>query len=71
MIWAQFYKLIDGKYHEGVGDRQLVILDGRWSKDNRREVAVREGKKRGYDGYAIYRGESFTRGFCLELPKAL
>jgi len=71
MIWAQFYHLRNNSYVEGVGDRQLIFLDGRQKLHTWKAIAEKEGKKRGYDGYAIYRGNRLCSGFCLSLPKAL
>lgn len=62
MIYAQFYhRGDDGTFYEGVGDRQVVILDGRPSPTTHGEIAEKEARKRGYDAWRIFKGESFTR----------
>jgi len=69
-IFAEFYHLYhrdDGRtsyYAEGVGDRSVIILDGRMSTYNQHFIALQECRKRGYDGYRIARG-TFSRPFYL------
>lgn len=46
---------------EATGDRGVIIVDGRMSPDNIRAIAEREGAKRGYCAWALFKGESFTR----------
>lgn len=58
--WAQFYHLRqdpDGHFRfvEGVGDRQMVILDGRWSRSHMCAVAAEECRKRKFGGWALMR----------------
>lgn len=65
-IYAQFYHLkhrADGSpfYEEGIGDRQIIRIDGRLSFSNVRFVAADNCAKRGYDGYRIGRGDAPSR----------
>lgn len=64
MVFAEFYHLRNGQYVEGVGDRSVIILDGRWSLYNQKFNALLECRKRGYDGFRIARGK-FTNPFYL------
>jgi len=62
MIYAQFYdKKLDGKIDHALGDRAVVVLDGRCSVASNRWVAYTECRKRGYLGYSLHAGDSFTR----------
>ena len=70
MVYIQFYQLSTGypsfkdedKYPiEVCGDRGVIILDGRNSPSAWHEIAKQEGNKRGFVGYTIHKGESFTR----------
>lgn len=62
MIYAQFYhRDSDGTFYEGVGDRQVIILDGRHSSATNGRIAEEEARKRGYDAWRIFKGESFSR----------
>jgi hypothetical protein len=61
MMFAEFYHLRareDGTtyYVGGVGDRSVIILDGRMSMYNMHFISLQECRKRGYDGYRIARG---------------
>lgn len=62
--FAEFYHLRDGRYVEGVGDRSVIILDGRMSLYNQKFIALQECRKRGYDGFRIARG-TFTNPFHI------
>lgn len=67
--FAEFYRLDkhpDGspRYVETVGDRSVVILDGRESLYNQKFAALQTARQRGYDGYRIARG-TFTNPFYL------
>ena len=67
--FAEFYRLAtrdDGSKHyvEGVGDRSVIILDGRMSLYNQKFLALQEARRRGYDGYRVARG-TFTQPFYL------
>lgn len=61
MIYAQFYHYgLDGNLVEACGDRAVVILDARFKPVANGDIATNECKKRGYDAWAIFKGESFT-----------
>ena len=61
MIYAQFYHYgTTGNLVEACGDRAVVVLDARFKPVANGEIAEEECKKRGYDAWAIFRGESFT-----------
>jgi hypothetical protein len=68
MIYAQFYHkgMITGKLIEAVGDRGVIILDGRNSRSTHRVIAAEECIKRKYAGYSLHHGESFTRSHLIE-----
>lgn len=76
MLFAQFYHLstgyvpgsipprFDDAYKrpiEACGDRAVIVLDERHSNTTNDIIARKECEKRGYIGYQIFRGESFTR----------
>jgi len=64
MLYAQFYNkcaVTKGQLIEACGDRAVVIYDGRVSRDTTLADAAVECKKRGYSGYALFHGPSFTR----------
>jgi hypothetical protein len=71
MIYAQFYHDSTGwngidfsgpvKLIPACGDRSVVILDGRQNMATHRDIALAECRKRGYKGFTLCRGESFTR----------
>lgn len=60
MIYAQFYHYgLYGNLVEACGDRAVVILDARFKPAANGDIAAHECKKRGYDAWAIFKGESF------------
>jgi hypothetical protein len=69
MIYAQFWQMsVAHQWNnftsapiEACGDRAVIILDGRNSMATHREIAKVECTKRGYIGYTLHKGESFTR----------
>lgn len=63
MIYAQFYQrsAASSEVIEACGDRSVVILDGRCSKQWMGETAAAECQRRGYVAWRIFKGESFTR----------
>lgn len=67
MYYAQFYQkaLITGKVIEACGDRSVVILDGRCTRQWMAETAAAECKKRGYVAWRLYKGDSFTRSMPI------
>ncbi len=46
---------------EACGDRSVITLDGRYSAQTNNDIAFDECPKRGYVGWQIMQGESFTR----------
>ena len=77
MIYAQFYSMstgyVDGtippqfddahkKPIEACGDRSIVIIDARLSKENIGAIAAKTCKERGYCGYRIFKGDSILNG---------
>jgi hypothetical protein len=75
MLFAQFYQLstgyvpgsvpprFDDAYKmpiEACGDRAVIVLDARHSNATNDNIARNECEKRGYIGYQIFRGETFT-----------
>lgn len=67
MIFAQFYQTcwFTGLPIEACGDRSVIILDGRHTLADNISMAKEECKKRGYIGYIICRGETFTRSNAI------
>lgn len=73
MIYAQFWMMSAPGYWnnhkstpvEACGDRGVVILDGRNSRVTHHEIAKAECAKRGYVGYSLHAGESFTRSAVI------
>jgi len=51
--FAEFYR---APGQPGVGDRSVIILDGRMSRHNMVTIARVECKKRGYNGFRIRYG---------------
>lgn len=45
---------------EACGSNAVLIIDGRLSLHNARQIAAKAAKERGYVGYAIHQGESFN-----------
>ena len=69
MIYVQFYQhgVIGAETIEASGDRSVVILDGRCTRQWMRETAVAECKNRGYTAWRIFKGETFTRATPISL----
>jgi hypothetical protein len=63
--WAEFYHMRNGSYIPAVGDRSVVILDGRMSDENKKSIAADECRKRGYDGWRLARGRRLSEPFYL------
>jgi hypothetical protein len=62
MIYVQFYKPnLIGEMDWVLGDRGVVVLDGRESRATHRRIAQRECTARGYKAWRLFRGPSFTR----------
>lgn len=56
--YAQFfqYGVLSGKLIEACGDRSVIILDGRISKQTMGEISAKECEKRGYVAWQIHKG---------------
>lgn len=68
MYYAQFYQRSatnPEEIIEACGDRSVVILDGRCSKQWMGETAAQECKRRGYVAWRVFKGESFTRSAAV------
>jgi hypothetical protein len=57
VAFAEFYNLINGSYQEACGDRSVLILDGRVSRDHHHEICAAWAKKHSFAGYRLCRGE--------------
>ena len=63
MIFAQFYHWSAGvprRLIPAVGDRAVLKLDGRRSMEWLHLKAATVGNQRGYTGYSLFRGHSFS-----------
>lgn len=50
---------------EATGDRSVIQLDGRTSKEDQYTIARTVGKQRGYIGYRLMKGQSLLRAnYC-------
>lgn len=75
MVFAQFYQLSTGYVADSVpprfdgprtpieatGDRSVIVLDGRERFASQIKLARTECAKRGYVGFALWQGPTFTR----------
>lgn len=66
MIFAQFYQkavwpIGTNKVIEACGDRSVIILDGRNTTETHHVLSRSECSKRGYIGYRLFKGDTFTR----------
>lgn len=74
MRFAQFFTMSTGyipgttpplfgtpKPIEACGSNAVLIIDGRLSLHNAATIAAKVAKERGYIGYSICQGESFSR----------
>jgi hypothetical protein len=64
MYYVQYYQRnSSGELQEAIGDRGVVILDGRNSLETMKADAIaNNGIRRPiFDGYRIFKGDSFTR----------
>ena len=74
MLFAQFFQLpVSGPWNnhsdtpiEACGDRAVVILDGRHSLRDNAQIAATVAGDRGYVGYSIHKGETFTRSAVVK-----
>jgi len=60
-VWPEGTK----KIIEASGDRSVIILDGRESKNTMHGFAESECNKRGFIGWQLFKGESFTRSIPI------
>ena len=66
--FAEFYrKGSDGSFVPGVGDRSVILLDGRESLYNQKFMAILECRKRGFDAYRIAHGTFTTPTYLTPL----
>jgi hypothetical protein len=68
MIYGQFYQKSASdptKLVEACGDRAVIILDGRGSLELNIAFIRQECEARGYAGFSLYRGDTFTRSFPI------
>lgn len=76
MIYAQFYQLSTGyvvgslpprfdesakRPIEAVGSDSVYLMDGRFGRPRMHQTAMDVCKARGFIGYRLFAGESFTR----------
>jgi hypothetical protein len=63
MIYVQFYQkgVMTGDTIEACGDRSVVVLDGRCTRDWLMDIATDECEKRGFIAWRLFKGDSFTR----------
>ena len=79
MVFAQFYQLSTGyipgtippKFGtpapiEALGDRAVIIIDGRLLESFQNHIARQECIKRGYIGYSMHKGDSFSKSRCTK-----
>lgn len=61
MYYARFFTLgvLTGEPIKAIGDRAIIILDGRESESDRHAIAKREAIERRYIGYQLRKGERF------------
>ena len=68
MHYIQFYRrsAVDPlKLVEAVGDRSVIIVDGREREAAHHATAMHEQEKRGYHAYRLMKGETFTSATAL------
>lgn len=63
MLYVQFYQksAISDDIIQGVGDRSVIILDGRNTPFTHHSISEAECKRRGYVAWQVFHGESFSR----------
>ena len=74
MLYAQFYQPpVSGPWNdystdpiEACGDRAVVILGGRHNLPDNAQIAERTAIERGYVGYSISKGQTFTRSAVVK-----
>lgn len=67
MYFAEFYTkgVRSGKLIPACGDRAVLILDGRESRDKQIQAAMQWGKQHHFDAFQICRGPSFASGSAI------
>jgi len=70
MIFVQFYQLAvwpigTDKIIEAVGDRSVIVVDGRWSDGDIYSLATDQCKKRKFIGWRVFKGETFTKSHAI------
>lgn len=78
MLYAQFYQMSTGyipstippqfgepRLIEASGDRSVIVLDGRILESFNLNIARQECKRRGYVGFSLHKGETFTRSSVI------
>jgi hypothetical protein len=63
MRYVQYYIKNDKEFFQGLGDRSVVILDGRNTIKNSIKDAIKFNSycRPTYDGFKLYQGESIMR----------
>lgn len=62
MYFAEFYKRnLDGSIGEALGDRSVLILDGRESETEHHSHAKEWAQKHKYCAYTLAKGANFSR----------
>lgn len=62
MVYVQYYERMGV---DAIGDRSVIILDGRWRQSILEKIANEHCAKRGYMGWRLFKGESFTRSLPM------
>lgn len=78
MLYAQFYQMSTGYIPgtippqfgeplliEASGDRSVIVLDGRILESFNLNIARQECKRRGYVGFSLHKGGTFTRSSVI------
>ena len=61
MVFAEFYtRDLAGKLDHAIGDRSIVILDGRCTEATWHSIASHECSARNYEAYVLRKGRGFT-----------
>jgi hypothetical protein len=65
MYFADFYHDCPDGLQRAMGDRGVIILDGRERRETHHALARNECGKRGYDGYRLMAGASLLNARAL------
>ena len=71
LAWDQSTGSWGTNYIEACGDRSVIILDGRSTRDTHSDISRTECTKRGFKGYTLYKGETFTRASVIQPPRLI